>query len=115
MIMQEQINQIETLFEKTKHYTQTSVELYKLKAIDKTADIASTLASRLVIGAFITMFFLILNIGISLWLGELLGKSYYGFFITSGFYAVGAIIFYILRNKWIKASVRDSIIAHTLN
>ncbi len=113
--MQDQINQIETLFGKAKHYTETSVELYKLKALDKTADIASTLASRLVIVAFIVMFFLVLNIGVSLWLGELLGKSYYGFFITSGFYALGAIIFYLFRNTWIKASVRDSIIEHTLN
>ncbi len=113
--MENNISQVETLFEKTKHYTQTSVELYKLKAIDKSADVISTLAARLAVGVFVTLFFLILNVGISLWLGEILGKSYYGFFIVSGFYAVGAILLYVFRNKWIKTSVRNSIVVQALN
>jgi len=56
------------------------------------------------------MFFMILNIGIALWIGEMLGKSYYGFLILSGFYAILAIIVQIFSNRWIKKPIRNSII-----
>ncbi len=113
--MESTTDHIETLFEKTKHYTQTSVELYKLKAVDKSADIISTLASRIAIAVFVILFMLTINIGISLWLGDILGKNYYGFLIVSAFYGIGAIVFYAMRNRWIKTSVRNSIIEQALN
>ena len=28
----------------------------------------------------------LVNVGLSLWIGELLGKAYYGFFAVAGFY-----------------------------
>lgn len=113
--MENQASLIETLFEKTAHYTRTSAELYKLKAIDKSADVISTLTARLSVIIFIALFFLILNIGIALWIGEMIGKSYYGFFIVSAFYALAGIVLYTFRNKWIKAPMRNSIIAQALN
>jgi len=112
--MENQTLLIETLFEKTESYTRSSAELYKLKAIDKFADLFSTLTARLVIIVFMTLFFLIVNIGIALWIGEIIGKAYYGFFIVSGFYAVGGSVFYIFSNKWIKRPLRNSIITQAL-
>jgi len=49
-----------------------------------------------------------------LWLGELLGKSYYGFFIVAGFYALLALIFSIFRKQLIKNPVNNSIIEQVL-
>jgi hypothetical protein len=106
---------IETLFEKTGRYTKTNAELFKLKAIDKFADIVSTLTARLAVVVLMTLFFLILNIGIGLWLGELTGKVYYGFFIVSGFYAIVGFVLYIFRNKWVRDPLRNSIITQALN
>ncbi len=108
-------DQVGALVDETKKFAQTSVELYKLKAIDKSADIISTLAARLAVILFAILFILMVNIGISLWVGEMMGKNYLGFLIVSGFYAIGGIVFYAMRNRWIKSSVRNSIIEQALS
>jgi hypothetical protein len=113
--MENQESLIGTLFEKAGQYSKTSVELYKLKAIDKSADVIATFSARLAIMLFISLFFLILNIGVSLWVGESLGKMYYGFFIVAGFYALGAIVLFLFRDKWIKTPLRNAIISQALN
>ena len=113
--MENQISLIEVLFEKTGSYAKSSVDLYRLKAIDKSAAVISSLAVRVVVISIITLFFLVFNIGSALWIGEKMGRNYYGFFSVAGFYALLGIIIYIFRNKWIKVPVRDSIILQSLN
>ncbi len=113
--MENQVSLVEVLFERTGHYAKQSVELYKLKVIDKSADIISMLAVRFVVISIAILFFLILNIGVALWIGEELGRDYYGFFSVSGFYAILGILFFIFRDKWIKEPIRDSIIVQSLN
>jgi ammonia channel protein AmtB len=106
---------IETLFEKTKSYTNSSLELYKLKAIDKSADMMSTLIKRLTLAVFFIFCFLFLNTGLALLIGEALGRTSFGFLIVAGFYAIVGIVFYLFRDKWIKVPMRNSIITHALN
>jgi hypothetical protein len=108
--MESEPNKIEPLFKKVGEYLETRMELFKLKATDKSADIVSELASRLVLIIFLSIVVILLNIGIALFLGDLLGKSYYGFFVLTGFYGLSAAVFYSFRNKWIKKPVSDSII-----
>jgi phosphoglycerol transferase MdoB-like AlkP superfamily enzyme len=105
---------IEMLFEKAEVYTKTTMELLKLQAIDKSADVVSSLAVRLAIFMVVVLFTLIINIGIALWIGELLGKSYYGFFIVAGFCVLIAILLYSFRNQWIKEPLSNSIITKLL-
>lgn len=112
--MEDNQSPIETLLEKTERYVRTSTELYRLKIISKSADVISTLAARLVVIAFIALFFFIVNIGLALWIGELLGKVYQGFFIVAGFYAFTGITFYIFRNRWIKKPLKNAIITQAL-
>jgi phosphoglycerol transferase MdoB-like AlkP superfamily enzyme len=112
--MDEQTGLIESLIEKGEQYGKTTLELLKLKTLDKSADVASNLVSWLIVLIFAVLFFLILNIGVALWLGELLGKSYYGFFIVAGFYALLALIFSIFRKQLIKNPVNNSIIEQVL-
>lgn len=108
-------SQITALFEQTTHFTKTSVELYKLKAIDKSADVISTLVARLTVIILFSLCFLILNVGIALWIGGMLGHSYFGFFIVSGFYAILGWVAYMFRNKWIKHPLQNSIVVQALN
>ena len=61
------------------------------------------------------LFFITLNFGIALWLGDLIGKIHYGFFVVAGFYALIGLILYIFRNKWIKKPLNDSMINEMLN
>jgi phosphoglycerol transferase MdoB-like AlkP superfamily enzyme len=113
--MDEQSGLIESLIAKGEQYGKTTLELLKLKTLDKSADVASNLVSWLIVVIFAVLFFLILNIGIALWIGELLGKSYYGFFIVSGFYALLALVFAVFRKQLIKNPVNESIITQVLD
>jgi hypothetical protein len=106
---------IESLIEKGEEYGKTTLELLKLKTVDKSSDVASTLVSWIVIIAFAIMFFTIINIGIALWLGTILGKSYLGFFVVAGFYGILTLLFSIFRKQLIKKPVNNSIVKQILD
>lgn len=113
-IMNEKQDLMEILLEKGEQYGRTTLELLKLKTLDKSSDVASNLVSWLIVFTFAVLFFLILNIGIALWIGELLGKSYYGFFSVAGFYAILALIFTVFRKQFVKDPINNSIIEQVL-
>ena len=112
--MENNTSTIETLFEKAEDYTRTTAELMKLKAVDKTADVASSMLSRGAVSIVFVMFAFLVNIGLSLWVGELLGKDYYGFFIVSGIYLLISILLYVFRDPLIKFPVSNFIIERML-
>jgi len=105
---------IDSLLEKVEQYSTSSIELIKLKAIDKIAEVVSSLVSRLAIAIVVALFTVIANIGLALWLGEITGKTYWGFFILAGFYALLAMLLGIFRKQWIKTPVSNSIIKSSL-
>ena len=102
------------LYEKAENYTKTSLELIKLKTVSAAADVLSTLTSRIAVGAVVAFFTLFLNIGISLWLGKVLGEYYYGFFIVALFYLIVAILMHTLQHKIIKTPIGNMIISSIL-
>ncbi|RKS93992.1 hypothetical protein BC952_1853 [Flavobacterium limicola] len=112
--MENNATTIEMLFKRAEDYTRTTVELTKLHAVDKAADVMSSLISRLAVSIVFAMFALLANIGLSLWIGELVGKLYYGFFIVSSFYLLIAIILYIFKNEWIKTPISNFMIVKML-
>jgi len=57
---------------------------------------------------------LVVNIGVALFLGDLLGKNYYGFFIVGAFYLVAAVIAHFFFSHWIKKPFSNLIITQTL-
>lgn len=101
---------IETLYEKAKSYAEINAELVKLKAIDKTADVVSSLLVRLIIVLGVAMFAFFVNIALSLYLGELLGENYLGFLVVSGIYLLITIIFSVSRDKLIKVPITNLVI-----
>jgi len=103
--MENHTSSIESLIERLRNYGETRFELIKLKAIDKSSGFVSALVAYLVIVLILVCCFLFINIGIALLLGELLGKSYYGFFIVAVFYGVTGMILFKLKDKWIKTPV----------
>jgi|ERR1700679_3665903 hypothetical protein len=107
-------NDLELLFEKTSDYIETRFNLLKLQTVDKTADVISSLVCILVIGLIFSIFFFTINIGLALWIGTILGKAYYGFFIISAFYIIVGSIIYFLRNKLIKTGISNLIIRKLL-
>jgi hypothetical protein len=112
--MDNQATPIEMLFEKAEDYTRTTVELAKLNVIDKSADVLSSLLSRLIVLIVVAMVALLINIGLSIWIGDLLGKTYYGYFAVAGAYLILAIIINSFKDQWIKIPVSNLIISKML-
>jgi Putative Actinobacterial Holin-X, holin superfamily III len=110
METQQPKNALESLLESTSTYIDTRVELTKLKTLKKSSDVFSTLASQLIIGGVGFIFLMLLNIALGLWLGELLGKTYYAFFLLAFTYFIVGLILYISRDKWIKSPLANTII-----
>lgn len=105
---------IEDLVEKTEAYSKTTYQLAKLKSLQTSTVVATTLISRLSVIVMFTLFALVLNIGIALWLGEMLGKSYYGFFIVAALYLVLGIVLHFFLLQWIKKPMSNLIIGQVL-
>jgi hypothetical protein len=112
--METPVTLIESLFERVEVLSKTTYELSKLKLLQTTINVVNTLVPRLSVIIMISLFALVLNIGIALFLGELLGKSYYGFFIVAGFYLVAGIILHFFLHKWIQKPISELIIKQSL-
>jgi hypothetical protein len=112
--MEDNIKMIELLLERAIDYGKTSFELVKLKTLDKTADLASSLIPHTVIFVLIASFLFFLNLGLAFWLGEILGQIYLGFFAVGAFYGFMALVFYLFMRKWLKKTIRNYFIKKVL-
>jgi len=105
---------IETLFEKAEAYAKTNIDLIKLKSIDKSSEVISKSASKLVFIFLGLIIFFLLSIGLSVWIGEMTGEMYYGFFIVAAIYVLLSVVLYFFRDTLIKKPINDSIIIQLL-
>ncbi len=113
--MENPVSSVEALFEKTTDYVETRIELVKLQAVSKITDVVSSLVSRLIIMIPIVLMVVVLNTGIAIWIGEMLGKMYYGFFCVAGFYLLLVIILAATRRSWLKKPVSNKLVRKMLN
>jgi hypothetical protein len=109
-IMQEKPNVFENLVAGAEDYARTTLELLKLKTIDRLSDAASSVLSRIIAFVFFFMFFLTASIGLCLWLGEIMGRVWAGFMLVAGIYGLIAIILSFILHKWFKRRTGDIII-----
>ena len=113
--MADSTNLLETLLERATEYGKTSIELVKLKTLDKTTDIVSSLVPASVVILLLATFLLFLNLGLAFWLGQILGKTFYGFFVVAAFYIFTSIIVHFFLRKWIKRIVGNFLVKRALN
>jgi fatty acid desaturase len=113
--MEDNAKLIETLLEKTAEYGKASYELMKLKALDKTSDIVSSFIPHAVVFVIIAVFMLFLNLGLAFWLGDILGRTCFGFFVVAAFYGILGIILHFFMHKWLKKVICNYIIKNVLN
>lgn len=105
---------IETLIDKAETYARTTFELAKLNAVDKTADLISSAVAGIVTFIVVGTFLMLFNLGVAFYLGDMLGATYYGFFIVAGFYLLVALLLILFKNQWIKLPISNSIITGIL-
>jgi len=113
--MEEHANKIEALFERVTEYGKTSLELYKLKTVEKTAEVVSSVVPQAIVFILFSSFLLFLNLGLALWLGQIIGNIFYGFFVVAAFYALIAVFMHFFMHNWLKRVVNEFIIKLTLN
>ncbi|WP_211161637.1 hypothetical protein [Flavobacterium solisilvae] len=102
------------LIDKIEKYTNTSIDLIKLNAVEKSADVLSSLTSNIVIFIIFSMFTLFINIGVSLYIGKILNEHYLGFIIVSTLYLIIGTVVYFKRNKLMKIPLSNMIITKML-
>jgi hypothetical protein len=111
----EATNQLQhSLLIKMEDYGSTSVELYKQKAIEKAAEFSSTIISKLSLAFAFIMMSITITIGLSLWIGEQMGKAYLGFFtVALGFVVIYLVLLTVLNP--LKNDIKNKIIFKLLN
>ncbi|MBE7170932.1 MAG: hypothetical protein INR73_10100 [Williamsia sp.] len=108
-------NPIKALFAEGTDYLKNKRDLLKLKAVDKSSDVISSVIEGVAL-FFISIFFIILfSIALALLVGSLIGSNWGGFFIIAGLYALIGLILHVSRNKLIKAPVVRALIKKFLN
>ena len=112
--MEDHSKSIESLIERVTDFSKTSYELARLKTLDKSSDVASSLIPHSIVFVLFASFMLFANFGLAYWLGEILGNTYYGFFVIAGFYVITGLVLHFFFHKRIKNLIWNSIIKQVL-
>lgn len=91
--MELKMEEIKSAYEYTEEYVRTKYNLYQLKTIKKSIDLTSYLTAKIFYLVLLCFSFLFLAIGLSLYLGELIGKPYAGFFVLSCVIFIFSVVF----------------------
>lgn len=100
---------IEALLASIEAYVKTTYELTKLKVLEKLTLTLTSLMSWVVTGIVLLLFALFSSIGLALYLGDLLGKAYYGFFLVAIFYLFSGVILHLFLLKWLRKGIANLI------
>ena len=101
---------IKSLIDKSKDYLETKIELTKLKTIDRSADILSSVVVMVSMIFLGSLFIIFISIALALLIGHWLGAAHYGFLIMGGIYALLLMVIYLQRDKWIKTPIANGLI-----
>jgi VIT1/CCC1 family predicted Fe2+/Mn2+ transporter len=91
--------------DEVKEYVSLRVQSLKLAAVDNLSTFISKSFGVLLFTLLLTISLLLLTIGLSLWLGEVLQSTPLAFAITGGVTMVAALIIFALRGRLITNSL----------
>ncbi|MDP4283813.1 MAG: phage holin family protein [Bacteroidota bacterium] len=113
--MENRSNSIEELFYKLKEYIDLRIDLFKLKSINKISGFLSTLIVVSILAVLAFLVLICITIGVALLLGEILGKTYYGFLVMALLYIIIGLVLYYGRNKFLKKPISNNLIKELLD
>jgi hypothetical protein len=108
--MENKVKLIESLLESTIEYGKSSAELVKLRVLHKASEIVSSSLPHLVVIVIVIFFILFISLGFVYWLGNILGNTFYGFFIIGAFYGITGLLMHFFMHKWMKRKFGDFIV-----
>jgi hypothetical protein len=98
------------MLEAVEQYGKTSLELLRLKTIELSAAIVSAFVSSFILVFSLALSLFVLNIGLALWIGKLLGESFFGFLAVGGFYALLSMMLFLFGKSWISDRISDMVV-----
>jgi hypothetical protein len=105
--MKEDPTLIDTLFKRVTEFSMTYIELLKLKTLDRASEVISAIFPDFIVSTLMLVFLLFINLGLAFWLGDVLGKVYFGFLLVAGFYFVLGLIFHFFMRGWVKKTASN--------
>lgn len=115
MAQERESSQFEDLFQSTRSYIDTQLQLLKLKSVQKASQLFSVAATVLLLSVLGLMALILLSIGLSLYLGKVLGSYFLGFFLTGGIFIVTALIIFSFRKRLLQIALSNWLIRLLLN
>ena len=98
------------LFSNIKEYASVTKELAILTVAEKTSSAAAGAAAGGVLAILGFFSFLFANLALAFYLSELIGNSWAGFLVLTGFYLLLTFIVYLTQEKMIKKPIENGMI-----
>ena len=108
--MEDQELDAQEVISKVKEYVEVRKELAVLSAVEKGSQLFANLLTDGLVVLFGVLSILFGSLALGFYLSELIGNSYSGFLIVTGFYFLVAIIIYSLKDKYMEKHIVNGII-----
>jgi uncharacterized integral membrane protein len=106
---------VEELFYKLKDYIETTVDLYKLKAINKVSGFTSTVIVSIILIILLFLILIFISVGFAFLIGLWLGHAFWGFFIMGVLYLIIGLILFSSRSKLLKEPISNKFIKELID
>lgn len=107
-------NHLESIFESAEAYGKTTLELIKLRSLQISTSVISSVLAQMVVFAILFMCVLVISVGIAFLLGQWLHNVPYGFLIVGGGYLIGGVLAHLFLPQWIRKRVTHAVLKATL-
>src|SRR5690554_3848174 len=88
-------------------YGESSIELVKLKSTQVSAKTAGSVGLYAILLVLLLFFLIMLSVGVAVWLGDMWGDLFLGFFAVAGFYLVVAIILFAFKDSLVLRPIQN--------
>jgi len=88
-------------------FLESYYQLITITLAKKSIDLASSIINFVILAFLSLLFVLFVGLGLSWWLGTVVGNRAGGFFITAGIYLATIIVLVVMRKKLIFPSLRN--------
>jgi hypothetical protein len=113
--MENDTTDVEELFYKLKDYGETTLDLLKLKAINKILRFSSAMILSFFSLVLLFLILICISIGLALLIGLWLGHAYWGFFIMALVYIIIWLILFLSKKKILDEPIKNKLIKEIIN
>lgn len=105
------------LYQKAENYAKSSLKLVCLQTVKKSSELFAALGFGFILVVVVCFFFVLINFGVSLWVGQKLNDLALGFCLVASFYFVLAILLLVFKktimNKYFKNRIINQFVSHS--